>query len=356
MARSVRRARIYRDRLVRLLARGPKTPSELGLRAWLGVFRRTITEFIADDLNDRAASLTYYAIMSIFPGLVVLVSAAGLLDKSVTDEVIDNVRQLAPGPARDIIVTGITDLQSRPGTSAIIGLIALGVAFWSATGYIGGFMRAANAIYDVPEARPVWKTVPLQLLVTAVTGVGFAISALAVVFTGRFADWAGAAIGVEKQALVVFNVAKWPVLTVLTLLLIALLYWVSPNARQGGFRWITPGSFLAVLAIAALTTGFAVYISQFDSYSRTYGTLGGVIVFLVWLWLTNIAILVGAEFDAELSRARAIVAGLPKDAEPYLPLRDLPKLPDQPQPSHHPVFADEADADGKPAGGKPGER
>lgn len=349
MARSVRRARLYRERLIRLLARGPKSPSELGVRPWLGVLRRTFTEFIADDLNDRAASLTYYAIMSIFPGLLVLVAGAGLLDKSVTDEVITNVQQLTPGPVNDIIVQGIRDLQNRPGTSAIVAIAALFVAFWSATGYIGGFMRAANAIYDVPEARPVWKTIPIQLFVTAITGIGFAISALAVVFTGRFADWAGSAIGVKQQVVTVFNIAKWPVLVVLALLLIALLYWISPNARQGGFRWITPGSVLAVVGIATVTAGLAIYVGQFDSYNRTYGTLGSVIAFLVWLWLTNITILIGAEFDAELGRARAIVAGLPRDAEPYLPLRDLPKLPDQPNPAHHPEFDDPHEQKEKPA-------
>lgn len=336
MARSVRRARVYRERLVRLLARGPRRPSELGFRSWLGVLRRTVVEFFADELNDRAASLTYYAIMSIFPGLLVLVVGMGLLNIAVTDDIIQSVRDLAPGPARDILLQGILDLRSRPATSVIVGGLALVLAFWSATGYIGAFMRAANAIYDVPEARPVWKTIPIQLLVTAVTGIGFAISALAVAFTGRFADWAGRAIGVERQAVLVYNIAKWPVLVILVLLLIALLYWVSPNARQGGFRWITPGSVLAVVGIAAVTAGLAIYIAQFDSYNRTYGTIGGVIIFLVWLWLTNIAILIGAEFDAELSRARAIVAGLPRDAEPYLPLRDLPKLPEVPPPGHHP--------------------
>jgi membrane protein len=348
MARSFRRAREYRDRLVRLLAHGPKTPSELSFRAWLGVVRRVVVEFFEDGLNDRAASLTYYSIMSIFPGLLVLMASMSLLGNGVTDDIVRTVRELAPGPARDIIVQGIADLRSRPATSAIVGSVALALSFWSATGYIGGFMRAANAIYDVPEARPLWKTIPIQLVVTAITGVGFTISALAVVFTGRVADWAGRAVGVEKQVVLVFNIVKWPVLVVLVLLLIALLYWISPNARQGGFRWITPGSVLAVAGIAAVTAGFAAYIAKFDSYNRTFGSIGGVIIFLVWLWLTNIAILVGAELDAEMGRARAMAAGLPKDAEPYLPLRDLPKLPDVPLAGHHPEL-DDADPEERTA-------
>ncbi len=328
MARSVRRARAYRDRLVRLLAGAPSRPTELGFRSWWGVLRRTVAEFVDDNLNDRAASLTYYGVMSIFPGLLVLVAAMGLLNQSTTDDIITNVRQLAPGPARDILVQAITDLQHRPGTSAIVGIAALAVSFWSATGYIGAFMRAANAIYDVPEARPVWKTIPIQLLVTAITGIFFAAATLAVVFTGRLAQWAGNALGIERATVDIFEVLKWPVLVIVAGLLIAMLFWVGPNARQGGFRWISPGTILAVVGLAAVSTGLAVYISKFNSYNRTYGTLASVVVFLVWLWLCNIAILIGAELDAELARGRAMAGGLPHDSEPYLPLRDLPKLPD----------------------------
>jgi membrane protein len=327
MARSVRRARAYRDRLVALLAGAPSRPTQLGWRSWAGALRRTVAEFIADDLNDRAASLTYYGIMSIFPGLLVLVAGMGLLDTKTTDDIMGNVHQLAPGPAREILLQGITDLQKRPTTSAIVAIAALLLAFWSATGYIGAFMRAANAIYDVPEARPVWKTIPLQLVVTAVTGLFFAASALAVVFTGRLAQWAGHALGIERPTVDIFDILKWPALVIVSGLLIAMLFWVSPNARQGGFRWITPGSVLAVVGLGLVSGGFAFYIAKFNTYNRTYGTIASVIVFLVWLWLCNIAILIGAEFDAELSRARAIAAGLPRHSEPYLPLRDLPTDP-----------------------------
>jgi membrane protein len=300
----------------------------LGWRSWWGVLRRTVAEVIDDDITGRAAALTYYGIMSIFPGMLVLVAGMGLLNSSVTDEIVANVRQLTPGPARDILIQGITDLQHRPTTSIVVAAVALAVAFWSATSYIGAFMRTANAIFDVPEARPVWKTIPIQLVVTTVTGVLFAVSALAVVFTGRLAQWAGHALGIERPIVDAFDLLKWPALVIVAGLLIAMLFWVSPNARHGGFRWITPGSVLAVVGLAAVSAGFAIYISKFSTYGRTYGTMAGVIVFLVWLWLCNIAILIGAELDAELGRARAMAAGLPPESEPYLPLRDLPKLPD----------------------------
>jgi len=333
MARTSQPAKAHRDRLVRLLARGPRRPSELSWRAWFRVFTRTVSEFIDDELTDRAAALTYYGILSIFPGLLVLLAGVGLLGRDTTEEVAANIRALAPGPAREIIAVGIENLQNNQRAAGILAIAGLVIAFWSATGYIGSFIRAANTIYDVPEGRPVWKTLPIQIFVTTITGISLAVSALAVVFTGRLASQAGRALGFEETAVRIFDIAKWPVMIVVVGLLLAMLYWAAPNARQGGFRWITPGSVLAVLVWIAVSAGFAFYIANFDSYNKTYGTLGGVIIFLVWLWLTNVAVLVGAEFDAELSRARAIAAGLPRHAEPYLPLRDVPRRNDQ-DPAH----------------------
>ena len=318
------RTKAYRERLVRLLAGGPRRPSDLTWRDWFGVMRRTVTEFIDDDLNDRAASLTYYAILSIFPGLLVLASVLGLVSKSVTDEVLTNIQKQAPGPARDIVTAAVFNIQHNQRAAGVIAIIAVAIAFYSATSYVGGFMRAANTIWDVPEGRPLWKTVPIQLAFTALAGIFLAVSAVSVVFTGQLAQVTGKALGLEQQTVTLFDIVKWPVLVLVASLLIALLYWAAPNARQGGFRWITPGSLLAVVVWVIVSGGFAFYISMFDSYNKTYGTLGGVIIFLVWLWLTNVAMLLGAEFDAELSRGRAISAGLPRDAEPYVPLRDVP--------------------------------
>jgi membrane protein len=324
MARMGGRTLAYRNRLIRLLARGPKRPSELGWRAWFGVFGRTVTEFIADDLNDRAASLTYYGILSIFPGLLVLLAGVGLLGESTTKAVATNIQALTPGPARDVVTSLIENLQHDQGAAGVLAVIGLVIAFYSATSYVGGFMRAANAIYDVPEGRPLWKTVPIQLAFTAVTMVFLAVSTLSVVFTNRLAQQAGRALGIEQETIRIFDIVKWPILAVATALLIAVLYWGAPNARQGGFRWITPGSLLAVTVWVIVSGGFAFYVSRFATYNKTYGTLGGVIIFLIWLWLTNVAILLGAEFDSELGRARAMAAGLPRHVEPYVPLRDVP--------------------------------
>lgn len=306
---------------------GPDSPTQLSGSVWLATLRRTVREFSTDNLTDWAAALTYYGVLSIFPGLLVLVSLLGLLGEGATNEVRDTVTEAVPEENIRQIIEGAIDQASGAGglasLAAVFGLLA---AFWSASGYVAAFMRASNAIYDVPEGRPIWKTLPIRVGVTAVVGVMLLASAVIVVFTGRLAEEAGEAIGIGSTAVTVWNIAKWPVLLVLVSLMFALLYWASPNARHGGFRWITPGGLLAVLLWVAISGLFALYVGNFGSYNKTYGALAGVIIFLVWLWLSNIAILLGAEFDAELERGRAIAAGHPPDREPYVQLRDDRKL------------------------------
>jgi len=204
-----------------------------------------------------------------------------------------------------------------------VGLLG---ALWTASGYVSAFMRAANAVYDVPEGRPIWKTVPIRLAVTVVCGTLLSVSALAVVLTGQVARYVGNLVGLGDTAVTVWDVAKWPVLIFLIMVVVAILYWASPNVRQSGFRWVSPGGVLAVLVWLIASAGFGVYLANFASYNKTYGTLGGVIGFLVWLWISNIALLLGAEFDAELERGRAIEGGLPPDQEPFIPLRDDRKV------------------------------
>jgi membrane protein len=262
--------------------------------------------------------------MSIFPGLVVLISAVGVFGDSFARQVEVNLSGLTPGPARQIITEALTHLRENPKTAGAVALASVVVALWSATGYIGSFMRAANRIFEVPEGRPLWKTIPLQLAITTLTGVFLVASSLTVFFTGRLASAAGRALGFQENSVRIFDIFKWPVLAVAVMLMIALLYWVTPNARHSGFRWITPGSILAVVLWITASAGFAIYIAHFNSYNRTYGTLGGIVIFLVWLWLTNVAILLGAALDAELARTRALLAGVPEGMVPYLPLRDIP--------------------------------
>jgi membrane protein len=299
--------------------RAPDRPTDLGPGAWWAVLKRTVREFRADNLSDWAAALTYYAVLSIFPGLLVLVSVLGLVGESAVQPLIDNLRGLAPGAVTDILTTGTQSL-------GVLTVVGLAVALWSASGYIAAFMRASNAIYDVPEGRPIWKTLPIRLGLTVLTGLVLLASALMVVFTGGLAERLATAMDAESAALTAWNILKWPLLVILVAVMIGLLYWASPNAKQAGVRWISPGGLLAVALWIIASAGFAIYVGNFGSYNKTYGTLGGVIIFLVWLWISNIAILLGAEFDAELHRGRAIAAGQPEDQEPYVELRDTEKL------------------------------
>jgi len=300
----------------------PDEPTDLSRRSWWALLRRTIAEFRDDELTDRAAALTYYSVLSLFPALLVLVSLLGIAGDSATQEVLDNLRQLAPGSARDVITDAVDELRSSGGTGSVLAVIGLLGALWSASGYVSAFMRASNVVYDIAEGRPVWKLTPLRVLLTAVLTLLACASALIVVFTGGIARRAGTALGIGDTALTVWSIAKWPVLVLLVVAMIALLFWAAPNARGRGFRWVTPGSLVALLLWMAASAGFAVYVANFASYNKTYGTFGGVIVFLVWLWVGNLAILLGLEFDAELARARAIAGGHPEKDEPYVEPRD----------------------------------
>ncbi|GIE91079.1 YihY/virulence factor BrkB family protein [Actinoplanes regularis] len=305
---------------------GPDRPSQLRAKGILAAFRRTFKQFSEDNVTDWAAALTYYGVLSIFPGTLVIVSLVGLFGDAGRRTVTDAVTELTPNSEmRDLVNTVLSQVQDSgsAGLAAIVGLV---VAFWSASGYIGAFMRASNAIYDVPEGRPIWKTLPIRVGVTAAVGLMLIASAAIVVFTGDLARVVGKRIGLGDVAVGTWNVAKWPVLVILVSLMFAVLYWASPNAKTGGFRWISPGGIFAVLLWVAASAGFAVYLANFANYNKTYGTLGGVIAFLVWLWISNMAIMLGAELDAELERGRAIAAGHPADKEPFLELRDTRKL------------------------------
>jgi membrane protein len=300
----------------------PETPAKLKPRSWAGVLKRTVTEFKEDKLTIWAAALTYYGILSIFPLLLVLVSLLGLAGQSVTQGLIDNVGKLAPGPAQDIVTSAIQNLQQGKGAAGILFFVGLAGALWSASGYIAAFMQASNAIWDVEEGRPVWKTIPLRLAITLFTVVLLAVMALAVVLTGPIAEQVGSVVGLGGTAVAVWDIAKWPVLILIVSFLFAFLYWASPNVRHPKFRWVSPGGLLAVLLWIVASAAFAFYVANFASYNKTYGALGGVIIFLVWLWITNVVILLGAEFNAEIERGRQIEAGRPAEKEPFLPARD----------------------------------
>jgi membrane protein len=303
----------------------PERPTQLPGGSWWAAIRRTVREFQVDNLKDWAAALTYYSVLSIFPALLVLISLLDLAGPSTIQKLLDNLGQVAPGSVNQILEGAIRNLRQTRGSAGLLALAGLAVALWSASNYIAAFMRASNAIYDVPEGRPVWKTLPIRIAVTVVVMVLLAASAVAVVATGGLADRIGRLLGLGSAVVTVWDLVKWPVLLLLVSFMFALLYWASPNAKQG-FRWVTPGGILAVVVWVVASVAFALYVANFGSYNKTYGSLASVIIFLVWLWLSNTAILLGAELNAELERSRAIAAGHPPDEEPYMELRDTRKI------------------------------
>jgi membrane protein len=306
--------------------RAPDGPADLGKQSWFGVLKRTIREFKEDNLTDWAAALTYYGVLAIFPALLALVSVLGVLGSSTTQPLIDNLGTVAPGPAKDIVTSAIKNLQSNRGAAGVLVIVGIVVALWSASGYVAAFMRASNAIYDVGEGRPIWKTAPTRFLTTLVLVGMLAAVAIAVTITGPLATQVGKVLGIGGSAVTVWDIAKWPVVLVVVMSMFAILYWAAPNVRHPRFRWVSPGGTAGVLLWLVASAAFALYVAKFANYNKTYGALGGVIVFLMWLWISNIAILLGAEFNAELERGRQIETGHPADKEPFLEPRDTRKL------------------------------
>jgi membrane protein len=303
----------------------PDSPTDLGKRSYWRIAKRTVKQFRAHNLTDWAAALTYYSVLSIFPGLIVLVSILGLVGQSATQPLVENVSTLTGGPAKDIFVGAINDIEENQGAAGVLFVIGFGAALWSASGYVGAFMNASNVIYGVGEGRPFWKKRPIQLAVTLALVLMTAALAVALVLTGPLARTVGDVVGVGDTAVTVWSIAKWPVMLFVVITMFAFLYWVAPNVKQPRFRWLTPGGALALFAWIVASAGFAFYVANFGSYSKTYGALGGVVVFLVWIWITNLAILFGAEFDAELERQRELEEGLPAQKDIQLPPRDEPK-------------------------------
>jgi membrane protein len=307
-------------------ADAPSKPTELPKSSWFAVLRRAAKQIQPDELTDRAAALTYYGVQAIFPGVLVLVSVLGLLGHSTAQSLIDNLGQVAPGSVKSFLQTVIQNAQKQKGAAGILGIVGIVLALWSASGYVAAFMRAANRIYAMPEGRPIWKTAPTRLAVTIFTVVCLVVGLIIVVATGTLADQIGKALGIGSTAVLVWEIAKWPVLLLIFALMLAVLYAAAPNVRQGGFRWISPGAALAVVIWLIASGLFALYVANFASYNKTYGSLAAVIVFLVWLWISNLAILLGAEFDAELEHERALREGVPEDSAQFATPKDTRKF------------------------------
>lgn len=308
---------------------GPESPGDLNKKSWFAVLRRAVKQVGPDELTDRAAALTYYGVQAIFPGILVVVSIVGLLGHSTAQSLIDNLGSIAPGTVKSFLRTAIENAQSQKTAAGILGIVGILAALWSASGYVSAFMRASNRIYSMPEGRPIWKTAPTRLGVTLFTVICLVLGIVIVVVTGTIATEVGDALGVGSTAVMVWSIAKWPLLLIIVVLMLAVLYNAAPNVRQGGFRWITPGAGLSVVIWLIASGLFAFYVANFGSYNKTYGSVATVIIFLVWMWITNLALLLGVEFDAELEHERALREGVPEHEDLFAVAKDTRKFDDE---------------------------
>ena len=306
----------------------PDSPTDLTKRSWLYVLRKTFREFLDDQCTDLAAALTYYSVLGIFPATIALSSLLAVVGqdpKKAVDTVVDVLDPLVSEDTIGTVEPVLTDLASSP--SAGLALVAgLAVALWSASGYVTAFSRAMNRIYEIDEGRPFWKLRPLMVVLTLVSVVLMAVALLILIVSGPLAQSIGDVIGLGDTAVTVWGLAKWPVLALVVMLIVALLYYATPNVKQPKFRWISIGAAVAIAVWVVASVGFAVYVANFASYNKTYGSLAGVIVVLLFLWITNLALLLGAELDAELERGRQLQAGIAAASELQLPPRDTSKI------------------------------
>ena len=304
-------------------SRKPKNIPEVRKQSWGYGFKRTLREFNKDQCRDLAAGLTYYAVLSLFPALLAMVSLLGIFGQAdkTTSALLDMVGRIAPGGTTDIFKGPITQLTHSPsaGFALVLGIV---VALWSASGYVSAFSRAMNRIYEIDEGRPFWKLKPAMLLVTLIAVVLVAAMALMLVISGPIAQAVGNVIGLGSTALLVWNIAKWPVIVILVIVVIAILYYATPNVRQPKFRWISMGSLISLVVFVLVSLVFGLYVANFSHYNKTYGAIGGVIVLLLWLWILNMSLLFGAEFDSEVERARELQGGIKAEESIQLPPRD----------------------------------
>ncbi len=302
----------------------PDSPAHLHGSSWKYVFKRSIREFSRNKCTDLAASLTYFAMLSIFPGLLAVVSLLGLVGQAetTTKNMVSILDQFASDQVVETLKQPIEQLSSAPsaGLAFAVGLVG---ALWSTSGYVGAFGRSINQIYDIQEGRPVYKLKPIMLLVTLVLLLCASLLVILLVVSGPVAQSIGNVVGLGETTILVWNIVKWPVLVLAAVLMIALLYYGTPNVRQPKFRWISLGSFIALLVLAVATLGFFFYVSNFSNYNKTYGAIGGVIVLLLWIWIGNLSLLFGVVFDAEIERARQLQSGIPAESSIQLPPRDI---------------------------------
>ncbi|WP_293785045.1 YihY/virulence factor BrkB family protein [uncultured Aeromicrobium sp.] len=304
----------------------PDDITDISRPSWGYIIRKTVREFSKDECTDLAAALVYYAVLALFPALLALFSLVGLVGQgqSTAQTIIEVIEQLNPSAA-EILTPTIEQLATSGGAGFAL-VTGLALALWSASGYVNAFSRAMNRIYEIGEGRPIWKLRPMMLLITLVALLLIAVAAVALVVSGPVAEAIGEALGVGSAAVTVWSIAKWPGVLIVVIVVVAILYYATPNVQQPKFRWLSVGAVVAIATWIVASVGFGLYVANFSNYNRTYGALAGVIVFLLWLWITNLALLFGAELDCELERGRQLQAGIAAEESVRLPPRDTRKI------------------------------
>jgi membrane protein len=304
-------------------ARKPDSLDDITKPSWLYIARKSIREFSSDQCTDLAAALTYYGVLAVFPALLAFVSLLGLVGdaEETTTAVVDLFAGLVPPTTVDAVQEAIGNLTRSPasGFALVTGIVG---ALWSASGFVGAFGRAMNRIYAIQEGRPFWKLRPVMLAVTVLAVALAVAAALLIALSGPVAVRIGETLGIGESVLFVWDIAKWPILVAIAVALVATLYYATPNIKQPKFRWMSVGAFVALVVWAIASAAFGFYAANFSSYNETYGSIGGVIVFLLWVWISNMALLFGAELDAELERGRELQAGIEAEELIQLPPRD----------------------------------
>jgi membrane protein len=298
-------------------------PFQITGRTWKYIVRRTLHESVQDGIVDAAGALTFFAVLSVFPAALALVSLIGVIGdgEDVVNRLLTLLGEVAPGAVVEILRQPLGELAAT-STASITLALGVAAALWSASIYVSAFSRALNRIYEVEEGRPFWKRKPIQLAVTVLIFILVLLVAAVVALSSPVARLIGDTLGIGDAALDAWDIGKWPVLASAVVLIVAVLYATTPNIRQPRFRWLSLGALLAILLMGAASGGFAFYVANFASYNRIFGTFASVVIFLLWLFLVNLALLLGAEFNTELERGRQLQAGIRAEGRLQLPPRD----------------------------------
>lgn len=294
---------------------------QLRWRTWRRILWRSAAGYVTDDCTDFAAAMTYCAVTALIPSLVVVVALVNLVTdgSAAVKAILGILRDVGAGPivGNSSLVSVLDSLLVQKDSAKVLFSLGLLVAVWSASGYVSAFTRASNRIYGVREGRTWWKLQLLEILLAAVAMVLMAVAATALVISGPLVNAVGTALHVGPTARLAYSIGRWPVLVAIGIILLSMLFWIAPNVRQPRFRWLTVGGAVALVVGTVVSFGFGLYVANFGSYSRTYGSLGAIVAFLVWLYLSNSAILLGVQVNAQVQRARLTQAG---EEEPVAPL------------------------------------